>query len=183
VAITPALAEAAKVGAARAGDAPACIAAIANRTAACARVGFPWARSVPPALFAPERVRLACSVLLTGAEATSATDEACTPPATTCLSGLACLIDTCAPAGRLDDACTPSNPCVDGVTCGSTDFVCHAPTNASLGGPCSDASDCRLCLVCAGSKCDAARSNPGLYVERHSPNRVSAETCQIYTTL
>ena len=52
----------------------------------------------------------ACSVLLTGEEATSPADEACTPPATTCLSGVACLIDTCTPAGRLDDACTPSNP-------------------------------------------------------------------------
>lgn len=55
LAIAPSLAKAATIGAARAGDASACIAAIAKRTAACVATDNPWA-APHKAAFAP-RVR------------------------------------------------------------------------------------------------------------------------------
>lgn len=162
-----------------------CVEAIQTRIAACGRSDFAWWTRGAPALLAPDSVQSACAPLLGPASSTSG--QACESGSSgaACTGGATCAIDVCADLASTGDACVSDAGgkavCADGLTCAAD--VCAARAFRASGEPCTEDGECRLGLVCFDGACDGARSHPKQYRERHSPYRVGADTCRIFSSL
>ncbi|MBX3190527.1 MAG: hypothetical protein KF819_26235 [Labilithrix sp.] len=155
-----------------------CASAIEARLSRCSTSDAKWwlpGGSLTTTLFVPTSVASACSFLDLPKRPLDAECSDLTP----CTSGT-CAIDECVPAAAAGEACTGTRPasCLDGDACDGA--VCAlAPRSPDR---CTEDDECALGHVCQGT-CTPVKKAPRGHYERHSPYRVSLETCQIFVNL
>jgi hypothetical protein len=154
-----------------------CTAAVEARLASCPTSDAMWwgsSDTLGTSLFVPASVANACGGFLDLPDRPS---KAC-GDGTPCGDGETCAVDECVSAAERGGACSSPRGCLDGDSCVAS--VCDAAPRGT--GACTDDGECALGMVCQ-AKCTPAKSASNPYRERHSPYRVSLETCQIFVNL